>query len=238
MELKTTLTDIGLEEKEAIVYIELLKLGEATATKIAEKTSLDRTLMYQLANKLINKGLVSFVIKNNVKYFIATNPKQLLQNLQEKEQQLEKALPQLENLTKIKELDTKVEVYREREGLKTILKDMLRVGEDYLVLGEERKLQSIIPLYLDIFLKRIVKMNIHERVLIREDFRRKIPKSKNSKFKYVPRDYLSPVTTLVYGNKVAHLILSAPFYAVLTTNKELADSFRSHFELLWKISKK
>ena len=83
MDIQKLLENLGLEQKEAKVYLELLKLGEATATKIGEKTNLDRTLMYQIANKLIEKGLVSYIIKNNVKYFSAANPKKLMEDIRD-----------------------------------------------------------------------------------------------------------------------------------------------------------
>lgn len=238
MDLQKLLQNLGLEEKEAKVYLALLSLSEATATIISEKTNLDRTLIYQLANKLIEKGLVSYIIKNNVKYFSATNPTKLLEDTKEKERQLQKAMPKLINLTKIKEQETKVEVYRGKEGLKTILKDILRTGRNYNVFGEEGQFQKILPIVSHQFLKQIVKMNIHEQVLVREDFREKVIKSKNSVFKYLSKNYLSPVMTVVYGNKVANFIWKSPYYAILTENKDVADSFRSQFKALWKLAKK
>lgn len=238
MDLQKLLQHLGLEEKEAKVYLELLRLNEATATKIAEKTNLDRTLIYQLANKLIEKGLVSYIIKNNVKQFSATNPEKLMQDIKEKETSLQKALPELIGLTKIEAQETKVEVYRGKEGLRTILKDIIRTKKDYLAFGEEGRFQKVLPIDIQRFLKEIEKNRMHEKVLVREDFRGKIIQSKNSEFRYISKDYLSPVTTVVYGDKTANFIWTQPHYAIVTKNKEVADSFRNHFNALWKISKK
>lgn len=238
MDLQKLLQDLGLEEKEAKVYLALLKLGEATATLIGEKTNLDRTLIYQLANKLIEKGLVSYIIKNNVKYFSAANPKKLMEDVKEKENQLQKAMPELISLTKIREEETRVEIYRGKEGLRTILKDVIRTKKDYIAFGEEGRFQKVLPIDVQRYIKELEKNNIHERVLVREDLRGKALKSKNSDFRYLPKDYLSPVTTVVYGDKVANFIWTLPYYAILTKNKEVADSFKSHFNLLWKIARK
>lgn len=238
MDLQKLLQNLGLEEKEAKVYLALLKLGESTATKIAEKTNLDRTLIYQLTNKLIEKGLVSYIIKNNVRYFSAANPNKLLQDVEEKEQQLKKAMPELINLMQLKEEETKVEIYRGKEGLRTILKDVIRTKKDHVAFGEEGRFQKVLPIDVHRYLREFEKKNIHERVLVREDLRNIALKSKNSTFRYLPKDYLSPVTTLVYGDKVANFIWTPPYYAILTKNKEVADSFRTHFEALWKIAKK
>ena len=238
MDIKRLLQDLGLEEKEAKVYLALLSLGETTATKISKKTNLDRTLIYQLGNKLIEKGLASYIIKNNVRYFSAANPEKLVQDLKEKEKQLQKAMPQLIRLTKVQEQETKVEIYRGKEGLKTVLKDIIRTKKNYVGLGEEGRFQKVLPIYVHKFLKQLEKNDIHEKVLVREDLKSITLKSKNSIFRYISKDYLSPVTTLIYGNKVANFIWTLPYHTILTTNKEVADSFRSHFEALWKIAKK
>lgn len=237
MELQKLLQNLGLEEKQAKVYLALLKLGESTATKISEKTNLDRTLIYQLANKLIEKGLVSYIIKNNVKYFSSANPKKLLQDVKEKEKTLQKAMPELINLTKIKEQETKVEVYRGKEGLRTIIKDIIRQKKDLVAFGEEGRFQKVLPIDIQRYIKELIKNNIHERVLVRADLRGKVIESKNSEYKYLPKKYLSPVTTAIYDDKVASFIWTFPYYVILTKNKEVADSFRSYFELLWKIAK-
>ena len=147
-------------------------------------------------------------------------------------------MPEFIKLLKIKEEETRVEVYRGKEGLKTILKDILRTGRDYIVFGEEGRFQKILPIASHQFLRQIEKSNVHEKVLVREDFKSKILKTKNSIFKYLSTDYLSPAMTVVYGNKVAIFIWTQPYYVTLIKNKEVADSFRSHFKVLWKIAKR
>ncbi len=237
MDLQKLLEGLGLEEKEAKVYLALLSAGEVTATKISQKTNLDRTLMYQLTGKLMEKGLVSFIIKNNVKYFSAANPKKLLSDLKEKETKLKKALPELISSTKTKEQETKVEIYKGKEGLKTILKEIIRTGQDYVAFGEEGRFQKVLPIAVHQFMNELIKYNIHEKVLVRGDLRGKILQTKNSQFRYISKDYLSPVTTVVYGNKSADFIWTPPYHVIVTKNKEVADSFRSHFKSLWDIAK-
>jgi len=237
MELQKILQNLGIEEKEVKVYLALLKLGEATATKIAEKTNLDRTLIYQLANKLIEIGLVSYIIKNNVKYFNATHPEKLMQDLKEKEEELQKALPELISLTKNEEQETKVEIYRGKEGLRTIIKEIIRTKKEVIAFGEEGRAEKVLPIDIHQYLKQLEKNRMHEKVLAREDLKGKLLISKNSEFRYLPKIYLSPVTTVVFGDKVANFIWTSPYYAILTKNNEVADSFRSYFKALWKIAK-
>ena len=55
---KQILIKNGMKEEEAKVYLALLDIGESTATKIAERTGIERVHTYQIANSLIEKGAV------------------------------------------------------------------------------------------------------------------------------------------------------------------------------------
>ena len=71
----------GLTPNEAKVYLTLLNLKQSGATKISEKCGLFRTLVYDILTKLIEKGLVSYIIKSKKRRYIASNPKRLLELL-------------------------------------------------------------------------------------------------------------------------------------------------------------
>ena len=46
--------------------------------------------------------------------------------------------------------------------------------------------------------------------------------------------YSSPAATNIYGNKVALIVWSENPFVVLIESKEIADSYRKKFEMLWK----
>ena len=66
---KQALLKIGLTGIEADIYLALLTLGPSLVSKIVEKTGINRTNIYDRLKRLIDKGLVSYVIKNNRKHF-------------------------------------------------------------------------------------------------------------------------------------------------------------------------
>ena len=125
--VRKTLKELSFDEKETEVYLALLKIGETTATKISNETKIERTLVYYITEKLINKGLVSFKIKNNVKYYSASHPEKLLDDIKEKEKSLLKVLPFLEHVRKQSyEEDVRVDIYKETAGLKEVMNDMFK----------------------------------------------------------------------------------------------------------------
>ena len=79
------LEQIGLSRNEIKAYFALLELEQASATPIVKKSGIPNSKVYLTLDKLIKKGLVSYVIKNNAKYFQASDPKNLIGFLNDKE---------------------------------------------------------------------------------------------------------------------------------------------------------
>ena len=72
------LKEIGLTDSEIKVYVALLEIGSSSKGPIVDKSGVASSKIYELLEKLMQKGLVSQVIKSNVKYFEAAPPKRLL----------------------------------------------------------------------------------------------------------------------------------------------------------------
>ncbi len=87
--IKNILQRIGLTEGEIRVYTALLELGSSTTGKITKKSGISGSKVYEVLDRLGNKGLVTHVIINGVKHFEAANPERILDYLDEKEKQLE-----------------------------------------------------------------------------------------------------------------------------------------------------
>jgi hypothetical protein len=53
----------------------------------------------------------------------------------------------------------------------------------------------------------------------------------------LPKDIKLPSISVIYGDKVAFAIFQKPYYAIVIESKDLAQSYQSLFEYLWKIAK-
>ncbi len=230
------LKQLGLEEQEAKTYIALLDLREATATKLSERANLGRVHMYQITNRLIEKGLISSVLKNNIKYFLPADPEILLKNLQEKEESLKKILPSLKARQKNKLEETKVELYKGREGINTIFKIWLKEEKNYYVLGGAAEACNIFELENKIFIKRAENLKIQGKILARKND--SFFMGNNEEYRYLSDDLISSTTMAMFGNKTVVFVWSDPYYAILIENKEIANNNISTFNYLWNIAEK
>ena len=62
------LTELGLTENQATVYLTLAKLGKATTTTIASISKVDRANLYRVISRLTELGLVEKIITNPCSY--------------------------------------------------------------------------------------------------------------------------------------------------------------------------
>ena len=65
-----------------------------------------------------------------------------------------------------------------------------------------------------------------------------MPPNTTARVRHLPKEFIFPVRTMIYGNKVAIVDFTKPITTIIIENKEVAQSYLKHFELLWKIAKK
>ena len=240
------LEKFGLSEKEAKLYLTSLELGEDTASNISIKSSLPRTLVYDILERLIDLGLISYSIKNNKKYFTASPPDELISILKEKEETIKEILPYLKDLQKAKAAKRpKVEIYVGEEGMKTVMNDILRSNsKELLAYGSSRSSYEIMPLFIEKWHKQRVENKIIMKILYNDtkEAKDKVKKFKESlllaKHRFMPIKLESPTATLIYSNKVVLQSWTKEPFAVMIENEEMAKNQKKYFEELWKIAKK
>lgn len=244
METQEIIEEVGLSEQEAKVYLALLKLGTSLASRVSSETKINRSLVYQLLDKLINKGFVSYVIRENRRYYRAVHPEKLLDILKEKEEKLKSMLPKLTSLYPPKEKKPVVEVLEGKEGIKTMLKDIFRVNKTWYAFGSSGTAPEILPYFVEHWEKERQRRKIKLVVICNDSPAgrkrgKEFSKMKFTEVKYMPNKYISPTSTWIYGYKLAFIMWSKEHpFAIRIISKEMVESYRNHFNVLWKIAKK
>ncbi len=242
------LEKIGLKEKEAKVYVSLLKEGSALANQLAKKTNILRSSIYDYLEILLEKGFISYTIKSGKKYFQAVDPQKILDNFKEskerEEQALNEVIPELVGLMNTSEKTSRIEVFEGKEGMKSAMSYILKDGpKEILVYGSSGVGYKLLPFYLEHWHKERAKRKIKLRIIYNE-----VPEAKErikegpslgfSEVRFLPVGHTSLTGTLIYNNKILLTIwnLESP-YAVLIEGDSVSQSYRDNFEVLWKASK-
>ncbi len=229
------LENAGLSKGEIEVYLTLLKIGSSRVSKISQDTGRHRTNIYDTLKKLQEKGLASCTIKDNAQFYSASDPDKILSYFTEREKDIRSILPELKSYTSMSRSESVVEIYQGKEGLKLMFEDILKEGKDYLVFEEEGYIQKVLPQYVPQINNRLNDAKIRVKVLTKDPS--KISKRSLMKIRSFPHFISFPAATLVYGNKVAILVWDEPYHAILIRSKQVADSYRNFFNLLWKEAK-
>src|SRR3989344_2184850 len=237
MEIEKTLQNLGLNKYESKVYLTLIDNRDLTATRIAEKSGIGRVHTYQIIEKLINKGLASYVFKKKVKHFSAINPEKLLKQLHEKEDELKKILPELKLRQKIKiPPDTKVEVFKGKEGLNIVLNMIIEDKKPYYMFGGgEQCCTKEFEFIMEVFVRKAEKQRLKGKLLERKDADFFV--GKHEDYRLLPNEFFSSITNTFWDSKLAIFVWTKPYYAILIENEEIVKSGISTFNYLWNIGK-
>jgi len=234
MEMHETLKSIGLTEAESRVYLALLELGPSLAGQLSRKTGIHRRNVYDITERLIQKGVIGYIIKNNRRFFEASSPERLKEILDEKQKSFNEILPQLNLLYNQTKEKQETNFYKGTEGLKTIFQDQLE-SKEILILGASSSAFEILPFYFKWYDKDRVKRKIKTRIITNKEFNKKVP---FSEIRYLPKKYSNPLAINIWNDKVAIILWKSPPLAIVIKQQEIADSYKKYFELIWKSAKK
>jgi sugar-specific transcriptional regulator TrmB len=233
------LTDLGLSSNEAKVYLTLLKLGSTSAGEIAKKSKVYRTNAYEALNRLIEKGLVSYIFKGHQKFYEAEHPEKITDHLNSKLDKFQEVLPQLLADLQTTKTKDKAHLYEGILGVKAITDDLLKTKQEIVAFGLPKNISEIMKNFVGQYHKKRIELKITQKHVYDEDAKERIKYLNSLKYtqaKYLPGTVNSPATTIVYGDKVAFWIWSDPILSVLIESKRMSETYRHYFEILWKIA--
>ncbi|MBI2046752.1 hypothetical protein HYT26_01145, partial [Candidatus Pacearchaeota archaeon] len=141
------LQEFGLSNTEAKVYLALLELGKNKAGEITKKSAVNRTNVYDALERLIEKGLVSYVSENNKKFFEAVNPQRLQEILKDKQEKLGKTIEELKERYSKSQKQEDAFVFRGKKGIRSIFEDILNEKKELFAYGAESRFKVMFPFY-------------------------------------------------------------------------------------------
>lgn len=238
--------EIGLSPSEAKIYEILISSGEIGASEISLKAKVHRRNVYDALNRLVDKGLVFRIFQKGEHQFRAVAPDKLSEMLHEKDRKLTEILPKLNTLYRREPIKEAAYIYKGREGYKNYLHDMARVAEDTYFLGAKGLwfTPGIEKQYLDDFKNNLKKKNKKYFTLYDPRVKEKLPeafKNVGGEYKILPKQYSTPGVTDIFGDYVVTFTsldignFGEDGTIFVMINKELAETYRTWFKLIWDL---
>jgi sugar-specific transcriptional regulator TrmB len=245
--LEKELQEIGLNEKEAKVYLASLELGQSVVQDIAKKAGLNRPTAYFIIDNLMKRGLMSSFHQGKKQFFVAADPDKLIdiasqekQRIEKREGILKKLLPQLQSINNKITNKPVVRYYEGKEGLITVTEEFLKSAGDvsYMVysvdkvnnlLSKEEK-GSLRSKRLAKGIKTEVIYTYENGVLQSSDdgARLKIPHDK----------FPISCDIAIYGDKVRIASLEDKLVGIIIEDKNIAETLKSIFKLAQEAAEK
>lgn len=234
------LESVGMTRTEAKVYSALIDSGSALAGTIAQKSGIHRRSVYDALERLIEKGLVSFIERNSRKWFEAAPPSSILQMLDAKKDAIKGIIPEMESRLKFAKERQETTFFKGKQALRTVFDDQIETGREIWILGASASAHEIVKYYFPHYDKKRVERRIKSRIIVDESARQDsyVSKVPLSETRFLPSRYSSPVAINIYGDNVAIVVWTEEPVAVLIRSREVADGYRKYFDLMWSIAKR
>jgi sugar-specific transcriptional regulator TrmB len=235
---------VGLQEKEAKVYLATLELGKGTAQQIAQKSGLKRPTTYVIVEELMQQGLVSSYYEGKKQYFVAEHPDRLGDLLKQEQEELEKKqahlkmlLPQLQSINNRQTDKPVVKYYEGKEGVITMVQECNKTayGQEVFMAYSQDAIMSVFD---EKTLKELSVTRLAQNVKVRTLYTwsggelKNVPNTQDVRLskEELPID----CELAIYDDKIRISSLKNRIVGVIIEDKEISRAFKAIYELAWK----
>ncbi len=246
MKLIKELEAVGLNKKEAKLYIALLELGEANLQTLADKSKLKRTTVYDIITSLKNKGLLSTTKYKKRTYYYAENPKVIKELLEEKIKKTEGILPELLSIANLIEKKPKIKFFEGQEGIKNVYRDTLKYKDSKMMAwaSNEAITDFDIDWLWDVYVVQRAKNKIWQRTIaldiqqLRHLQKYDTKHLREMRLVRSKKENLFEVEIDLYSNNKIGIMSFKEEFGLIIESTKIYNTLKAIFELQWQGIKK
>ncbi len=247
------LKKMGFSEKEALVYMHLIRLGAQPVSVLSERAGINRTTSYDIIASLRKKGLISSIKKDGITHIKALDPKELhnylerekvehVKKIEKQQKEMDELLPELISLENPESTKPKVNFYQGEKGMRQAYEDTLNSRGEILAYANVEEMHKGLPNFFpEYYHRRAIEKNIYIKAICPDNKitkeRHKMDKQEKREMVLIPSDKygFSPEIN-IYDDKV--LIASwREKMAIIIKSQEIADFHKKMYKLCWDQAK-
>ncbi|EKD47696.1 MAG: transcriptional regulator, TrmB [uncultured bacterium] len=236
--LQKILQNIGLTSKESKIYLSALELGASPASKIAKKAGLNRVTVYDVMEKLMQKGFITKHKRKDSLYFAPVDPDVIALDFRSRARDLRKALPDFKRL-KGETAHPQIQYFEGLEGIKKIYLDTLNSKTEILNYADSKGIRIHWPEYDQEYVAERVKRKIYLRGISPNDEHGKKVKSEDwgnhREIRLVDKtafDFSNEIN--IYDDKIAIVTVGKDLVGMIIENRDIANTQRAIFKMAWE----
>ena len=236
-----TLSEIGLSEEEARVYMAALSVGTNPASTIARSCDIKRETCNYTLKKLLAKGLVSTIFRGWATYYTAEPPEKLLTIAESRLIALTKTVPLLNQMINQKNnTQARLKMYQGTSGIETVMEDVLKSPGEALAYTNLWAMLILFGEKVTTFRQKRKHAHVSSRTISTYSPEAKTYVSGGSLFEgeqilFVNnQEFIFGSDVLIYGEKVAIISLEPhESYGFIVESGSFARTQRAIFDLAW-----
>jgi predicted transcriptional regulator len=240
--LEKYLQEIGLSDKEALVYLALLQVDNDSVLDLAKKTKINRTTIYPVLESLSKKGLIS-EIKIDKKVRFQAEPPERLETfverqkvvLDERASRLKDIVPQLKSVQREIGERPVVKYFEGREGIISSMEEFfgnqnLEEGTQYILFSRDLIEEVFTDKEREKF-RNIRKSNsIKAKAIYTYTHGELPPQIGDTAIRVDEKKYPITCDISIYKDQVRISILGKPLSSILIKSNDFARTFQSLIE--------
>lgn len=235
----SVLEDIGLSQGEIKVYLTLLEIGRTKVGRVIEKSDMASSAVHNAIHSLIDKGLVSYTKKGKIKFYNSTDPKHLVDFLDNKKRNLQDILPELMKRQKQEKDINEAEIYTGLKGIMNMLLELIEdaeKGDEYRFFSADvepinKEIQDFFSKFDPKRKEKGLKTMGIAPLRLKEYFEGRTKKH-SMKMKYTTQPL--PPNISIFRDKIALFSWGDKPIGYLIHSQQLADKHKGFFDLLWE----
>jgi DNA-binding MarR family transcriptional regulator len=236
-----TMKSLGLSQKEAQVYLALLRTGKASASLIAENAGLKRPTTYLILAELRKKGCVLKMPGSKKQMFIAKSPEELIETAQKNMSYALGVLPQLMNMFSTHDPKVRTIHFEGLDGMREALwyrLNELKGSEVVAFFGSTEEASSDLIDLFHSWNSALASSAIELRSIVPNAKNLKKFRDKDMEYGFEPKlmsptDYTSK-TSIDITTKFVRILMFKEQQAVIIENPIVAKAMKEIFGMIWR----
>lgn len=249
MNLLESLQNIGLNEKEAKVYLALLQLGKTTAYSVSLRSGIKKPTTYVILEQLVKKGYAFEIPRARKHIFFAESPDKCFAMAREKLVLAQESLPELMAARKGESEKVNISYFEGLEGIKEMYDKFFefmkkKPAEERFCSGfyaHARDVSKDVDDFWKEYNAQVVALDIKRRGMTPKDETLKwyFENAKNLNIDLIglPKEIYDSNVSFEIFDKFVQIISYGYLQGTLIENRDVANSFRQIFEIIWNVYK-
>ena len=252
--IKIFLTNLGLDSEESLIYLKLAEYGSLTYLELSKLTNINRTTLYRISEKLIQRGIIEEIIDEYKKLLKAVDIHKiefLIKEQEAKAKLLRDIFPNIASMlpsNPIGNPETKLLFYKGRDGIKQMFWNTLRAKDECLGYTYRCSTEIVGEKFTERWRAEFVNRGLRFRDIYSDSYLNSLSEENKVisypkaifKSKYIDSKVLDINHQVdIYNNVVAFYNWhNGEIFGVEIYNKEVSKMQKQLFEIVWKSAKR